>query len=70
MRRWHVVISSFDNPGNAYYDGGGAVVVDRIARWLASDFDVTALTTARRGGTVICNGMRYRQLAVPQRERR
>lgn len=64
MRRRHVVISSFDSPGNPHYDGGGAVVVDRIAHWLASDFDVTVLTAARRGGTVTRNGVRYRHMAA------
>lgn len=57
-----MVISSFDSLGNPHYDGGGAVVVDRIAHWLASDFDVTVLTAAHRGGTVTRNGVRYRQL--------
>jgi glycosyltransferase involved in cell wall biosynthesis len=57
-----VVISSFDSPGNPHYSGGGAVVVDRIAHWLASDFDVTVLTAGRRSGMEIRNGARYRYL--------
>ena len=30
----HIVISSFDSPGNPHYHGGGAAVVDTIARLL------------------------------------
>jgi glycosyltransferase involved in cell wall biosynthesis len=59
-----VVISSFDSPGNPHYGGGGAAVVGMIARWLAADFEVTVVTAAHRGGTVIRNGVRYRQLPV------
>jgi glycosyltransferase involved in cell wall biosynthesis len=62
VRRRHVVISSFDSPGNPHYDGGGALVVERIARWLASDFDVTVLTAGHRSGTEMQNGVRYRHL--------
>jgi glycosyltransferase involved in cell wall biosynthesis len=57
-----VVISSFDSPGNPHYDGGGAVVVDRIAHWLASDFDVTVLTAGHRSRSEIRNGVQYRHL--------
>ena len=32
----HVVISSFDSPGNPHYNGGGAAVVEMIARRLAA----------------------------------
>ena len=32
----HVVISSFDSPGNPDYNGGGAAVVEMIARRLAA----------------------------------
>jgi glycosyltransferase involved in cell wall biosynthesis len=60
----HVVISSFDSPGNPHYDGGGAAVVEMIARWLAAHFEVTVVTVARRGGTVVRDGVRYRQLPV------
>lgn len=59
-----VVISSFDSPGNPHYDGGGAVVVESIAGWLAADFDVTVVTAGRRGGTEIRGGVRYRRLPV------
>ena len=60
----HVVISSFDRPGNPHYHGGGAVVVEMIARLLAAHFDVTVVTAARRGGTVVRGGVRYQQLPV------
>jgi glycosyltransferase involved in cell wall biosynthesis len=59
-----VVISSFDSPGHPHYRGGGAVVVHALARMLGADFDVTVVTAARRGGTVIRDGVRYRQLPV------
>jgi hypothetical protein len=57
-----VVISSFDSPGNPHYDGGGAVVVERIAHSLGSDFDVTVVTAGHRSGTRMRNGVRYRHL--------
>jgi glycosyltransferase involved in cell wall biosynthesis len=60
----HVVISSFDSPGNPYYGGGGAAVVEMIARRLAPDFEVTVVTAARRGGTTVRDGVRYRRLPV------
>jgi len=60
----HVVISSFDSPGNPHYDGGGAAVVEMIACWLAAHFEVTVVTAARRGGTVVRDGVRYRRLPV------
>jgi glycosyltransferase involved in cell wall biosynthesis/O-antigen/teichoic acid export membrane protein len=59
-----VVISSFDSPGNPHYSGGGAAVVEQIARWLARDYDVTVVTASRRGGTVVRGGVRYRQLPL------
>ena len=46
-----VVISIFDGPGNPYYGGGGAAVVEMIAGRLAANFDVTVVTAARRRGT-------------------
>jgi glycosyltransferase involved in cell wall biosynthesis/O-antigen/teichoic acid export membrane protein len=60
----HVVISSFDNPGNPHYGGGGAAVVQMIAHRLAADFDVTVVTAGRRSGEVVRDGVRYRQLPV------
>jgi glycosyltransferase involved in cell wall biosynthesis/O-antigen/teichoic acid export membrane protein len=59
-----VVISSFDSPGHPHYDGGGAVVVEMIARWLTGQFEVTVVTSGRRGGTVMRDGVCYRQLPV------
>jgi glycosyltransferase involved in cell wall biosynthesis/O-antigen/teichoic acid export membrane protein len=57
-----IVISSFDSPGNPHYGGGGAAVVETIARWLAADYEVTVVTVANRGGVVVRDGIRYRQL--------
>ncbi len=63
-RARHVVISSFDSPGNPHYNGGGAAVVEMIARRLARHFEVTVVTTANRSGTVVRDGVRYRQLPI------
>ena len=60
----HVVISSFDSSDHPHYGGGGAAVVEMIARWLAPDFEVTVVTAARRAGTLVRGGVRYRQLPV------
>jgi glycosyltransferase involved in cell wall biosynthesis len=57
-----IVISSFDSPGNPHYGGGGAAVVETIARWLAADYEVTVVTVADHGGMVMRDGVRYRQL--------
>ena len=59
-----VVISSYDSPGNPHYAGGGAVVVDAVARALAREFAVTVVTAARRPGTAQRDGLRYRYLPV------
>ena len=60
----HVVISSFDNSGNPHYHGGGSVVVEMMACSLAAHFEVTVVTAGRRRGTVVRDGVRYRQLPV------
>ncbi|MFC4472673.1 glycosyltransferase [Streptomyces xiangluensis] len=62
--RRHVVISIFDDAGNQAYRGGGAVVIDKVARRLSEDFDVTILTAGRRGGAQMRDGVRYRCLPV------
>jgi len=60
--RRRVVISSFDSPGNRDYGGGGAEVVEMVAGWLASHFEVTVVTAARHGGAEVRDGVRYRYL--------
>jgi glycosyltransferase involved in cell wall biosynthesis len=62
--RKRVVISSYDSPLNRHYAGGGAVVVDRVARGLAREFEVTVVTAARRPGTAQRDRIRYRYLPV------
>lgn len=64
MTREHIVISSFDSPGNPHYNGGGAVVVDMLARSLASHFRVTVVTAGGRRRTVPRGGVRYLQLPL------
>lgn len=59
-----VIISSFDNPEQRHYNGGGVAVVEMIARRLSSQFNVTVLTAASRAGTVIRDGVRYKQLPI------
>jgi glycosyltransferase involved in cell wall biosynthesis len=62
--RKRVVISNYDSPGNPHYDGGGALVVDTVARGLARDFEVTVVTGACRPGTMSRDGLSYRYLPV------
>jgi glycosyltransferase involved in cell wall biosynthesis len=62
--RKRVVISSYDSPVNRHYAGGGALVVDRVARGLAREFEVTVVTGARRPGTAQNDGVRYRYMPV------
>jgi glycosyltransferase involved in cell wall biosynthesis len=62
--RKQVVISNYDSPVNQHYAGGGAVMVDRVARGLAREFEVTVVTGARRPGTGQRDGIRYRYLPV------
>lgn len=59
-----VVISSFDSPGNPHYNGGGAVVVEMLARSLAPSFDVTVVTAGSRRKVVLRGGVRYVQLPL------
>jgi glycosyltransferase involved in cell wall biosynthesis len=62
--RRHVVISSFDNPDHPHYNGGGVAVIEMIARRLASHFEVTVVTAAARSGTVMRDGVRYRNFPI------
>ena len=63
-RRRHIVISNFDSPGNQYYDGGGAIVMETIARRLAAEYEVTFLTAAHRGPIPSSAEFRYQYLPV------
>ncbi|WP_435613325.1 glycosyltransferase [Streptomyces sp. bgisy159] len=63
-RRGQVVISNFDDSRNTSYRGGGSVVVEHVARRLAKEFDVTVVTAARHGGTLVRDGLRYRFVPV------
>ncbi|MCT4354023.1 glycosyltransferase [Streptomyces sp. Je 1-79] len=63
-RRKRIVVSIFDDAGNPDYRGGGALVVDKVARRLLDDFDVTVVTAGRRGGSVRRDGIRYVRLPV------
>jgi glycosyltransferase involved in cell wall biosynthesis len=59
-----VVISSFDSLGNPHYNGGGAVVIDMLARSLARSFHVTVVTAGRRRQTQVLDGVRYLRLPL------
>ncbi|MFJ2961429.1 glycosyltransferase [Streptomyces collinus] len=60
----HVVISTFDDLRNPHYHGGGALLVDKVARRLAEDHRVTVVTVASRGGTETRDGVRYHRLPL------
>ncbi|MFF7375113.1 glycosyltransferase [Streptomyces massasporeus] len=60
----HVVISTFDDLRNPHYHGGGALLVDKVARRLAEDHRVTVVTVGARGGTEIRDGVRYHRLPL------
>ncbi|MDQ0717735.1 glycosyltransferase involved in cell wall biosynthesis [Streptomyces luteogriseus] len=60
----HVVISTFDDLRNPHYHGGGALLVDKVARRLAEEHRVTVVTVAARGGAEIRDGVRYHRLPL------
>lgn len=60
----HVVISTFDDLRNPHYHGGGALLVDKVARRLAEDHRVTVVTVAARGGVETRDGVRYHRLPL------
>jgi glycosyltransferase involved in cell wall biosynthesis len=59
-----VVISTFDDLRNPHYHGGGALLVDKVARRLAEDHRVTVVTVAARGGVETRDGVRYHRLPL------
>jgi glycosyltransferase involved in cell wall biosynthesis len=59
-----IVISSFDNVDNPYYNGGGAAVVAEMATRLGAEFDVTVLTAGARAGVTYRDGVRYQNLPL------
>ncbi|MFI8962794.1 glycosyltransferase [Streptomyces sp. NPDC053493] len=63
-RRPRVVVSIYDDAENSDYRGGGALVVEKLARRLAEHYDVTVVTAGRRSGTVRRHGVRYVRLPV------
>ncbi|GAA1973332.1 glycosyltransferase [Kitasatospora viridis] len=63
-RRPRVVVSSYDDAQNPAYRGGGAVVIEQIARRLAERFEVTVLTVGRRGSVRTADGVTYRGLPL------
>jgi glycosyltransferase involved in cell wall biosynthesis/thymidylate kinase len=63
-KRNRVVISIFDDLTNPHYHGGGAIVIEKLARCLAEDYETTVVTASRRGGTRKRDGVCYRYLPV------
>ena len=63
-RRQTVVISSFDSPENEHYNGGGGVVVERLASWLAPHFEVVIVTSGRWPRSTTHGPVRYVTLPV------
>jgi glycosyltransferase involved in cell wall biosynthesis len=61
VTRRRVVISVYDHP---QYQGGGQRVAHMIASWLSPHFDVVILTSSRRRGTLVRDGVRYRCLGL------
>jgi glycosyltransferase involved in cell wall biosynthesis len=62
--RRHVVISTFDDTRNPHYHGGGALLVDKVARRLTEEYRVTVVTVSRHGGSATRDGVRYRFLPL------
>lgn len=62
--RKHVVISTFDDTRNPHYHGGGALLVDKVARRLVEEYRVTVVTVSRHGGSATRDGVRYRFLPL------
>ncbi|MEU6988096.1 glycosyltransferase [Streptomyces sp. NPDC046324] len=63
-RRKRIVVSIYDDAGNPDHRGGGALVVEKVARRLSDDFDVTVVTAGRRGVSLRRDGIRYLYLPV------
>lgn len=58
------MISSFDNPAQPHYNGGGVAVVEMIASRISPHFDVTVLTAAPTAGTVVRDGVCYTSMPI------
>ncbi|MEU8519947.1 glycosyltransferase [Streptomyces sp. NBC_01216] len=63
-RRKRVVVSVYDDAGNSAYRGGGALVVEKVARRLAEHYQVTVVTAGRNAGSEQRHGVRYVMLPV------
>ncbi|MFI8520703.1 glycosyltransferase family 4 protein [Streptomyces sp. NPDC085481] len=63
-RRKRVVVSIYDDADNSDYRGGGALVVEKLARRLAEHYQVTVVTAGRRAGSRERDGIRYVYLPV------
>lgn len=64
VRRPRVVISNFDNTSQKEYAGGSAVSLERVARDLGDEFDVTIVTAGAHRRTHEEGGVLYRTLPV------
>lgn len=58
-----IVISSYDDTGNPYYGGGGAVAVSKLAKYLSKKYEVLLITGKYRGSKdEIIKGVRYKRI--------
>jgi glycosyltransferase involved in cell wall biosynthesis len=63
MIKKKVIFSSFDDLGNPYYSGGGAVAVHEIARRMVSTFDIEVITGNYPGAkNRTIDGVRYSRI--------
>ncbi|MFJ9810305.1 glycosyltransferase [Streptomyces sp. NPDC101158] len=63
-REKRVVVSIYDDAENSDYRGGGALVVEKLARRLAEHYQVTVVTAGRKAGSAERHGIRYVTLPV------
>ena len=68
--RPRVVLSVFDDPGDAEHRGGHAVVVGKVARRLAEECDVTVVTAGSRRSAPVDGRVIRRRLPVHRAGRR
>jgi phosphatidyl-myo-inositol alpha-mannosyltransferase len=45
MKKYQIIISSYDGINNPYYEGGGAIAIHKVATILSKKYDVTVITS-------------------------
>jgi phosphatidylinositol alpha-mannosyltransferase len=66
-RRYTIVFSNYDDIGNPYYGGGGALAVHEVARRLVRNHDVTVITGMypRAKRREVLDGVSYERIGRP-----